>query len=101
MALRLANDPDDAPIERSLTVGQAAELLSASTTWVRRALRRGDLAGHQLGRAVRVYAWSIEAYRQRHATTPADAPAPAPRRQVRTAAFSEAIASLARKGIVF
>lgn len=96
--IRLAADPAAAPEERSLTVRQAAELLAASESWVRRALETGLLKGHKLGRGVRVHYWSVQDYKRGQAIG-AKAPAPAPRAGP-GARYRESMATLRRLGVL-
>jgi excisionase family DNA binding protein len=52
-----------------------AEALAVSTDTVRDMLRRGDVEGFRVGRAVRIYLDSVEAFQRRHAIQPQrDAP---------------------------
>lgn len=54
-------------VERSLTVAEVADALRCDDSYVRRLLRQGELHGLKLGRAVRIWETSLEAYREGHA----------------------------------
>lgn len=69
---------------RSLTVAEAADLMSTSKDTIVRLLEAGELRGHYLRREKRVYAASLIEYQDRHAIVPKlapPAPAARPRRQ--------------------
>jgi excisionase family DNA binding protein len=51
---------------RSVSIAKAAEEMDVSEAHVRRLLSRGDLRGHRVGRAVRIYAESIEDFQRRN-----------------------------------
>ena len=59
-----------------VTVDDAAEALSLHPDHVRRLVRRGELAGYRLGRALRIDADSVRAYLARCRLAPVLAPAP-------------------------
>jgi len=79
----------------SITVKQAASLLSIDISSVYKAVHRGELRGHRVGkRAVRIYLNSVDAYRQaREIHPPAPTPAPTRRASARqpSAAHLEAV----------
>ena len=68
--LRIAADPstiDDAQVDRSVTVKEAAHLLGCDEGTVRRLLAAGELSGHRVGlkkRGVRIYLSSVRSYRE-------------------------------------
>ncbi|WP_081504514.1 helix-turn-helix domain-containing protein [Magnetospirillum molischianum] len=71
--LRLASDPadtDSQPLDRSITVKDAAALLGCDDSTVRRLLEAGEFEGHRIGvkkRGVRIYLSSVQMYRERNA----------------------------------
>jgi excisionase family DNA binding protein len=74
---------------RSVSITKAAEEMDVSEAHVRRLLSRGDLRGHRVGRAVRVYAESIEDFQRRNEIGP-DRVEPEPRASTRTGARKSA-----------
>lgn len=54
--------PEAPPLPVLFTVDDAAEALSLHPDQVRRLVRRGELVGYRLGRAVRIDADSVRAY---------------------------------------
>lgn len=110
VTLRPAMDPQaieaQSRLERSLRVSEAAEILAVDETTVRDLLRAGLLRGHRVGvsgRGIRIYASSIDEYRQAQDLRPVTArgaPRPAaPKRRKPNAAHAEAMAFLASLGI--
>lgn len=109
MSGRARKDPADAlaltGVERSVTVGTAAALLSLDDASIRRLLHQGQLRGHRAGPkggGVRVFATSITEYQQANLIgpgtgTPATKPA---RPRQRTPAHGEALATLAGLGCI-
>jgi len=88
-------------LERSVRVSTAAAILDADESQVRKLLRAGELEGHTLGkRGVRIFAASIEAYRERNRIAPSlPAPAPRPKKQFRPSKeYLEALALLRESG---
>jgi excisionase family DNA binding protein len=81
---------------RSIRLTDAAQVMSCSTTTIRRLLAAGELQGHTVGRAVRVYLASIEEYQRGRAIERRHEPIkqPTTRRGRATAAHHEACATL-------
>jgi excisionase family DNA binding protein len=94
--------PDTTQEERSLTVAQAAALLSCDPSTVRRLLKKGDISGHRIGKdGVRVFASSIAAYQRQHAIIPDAAPENRPSRdRPASPGHLAAIASLRAQGLL-
>lgn len=75
-------DPITVPLElQAVRIKTAAELLDCEETIIRRLLRKGELRGFKLGRAVRVLLQSIEDYQQRQSLSPPQEPLPPKPRQ--------------------
>ncbi|MBI1209550.1 MAG: helix-turn-helix domain-containing protein [Azospirillum sp.] len=103
MSARLAVqvDPLLPPLERSVRVDVAAEILDCSACQVRKLIRRGDLTAHRVGtRGIRVLLSSIDRYRAAMTLTPAGkaGPPPSPPQPPSPAHF-EAVAYLQSLGI--
>lgn len=107
MTVRLAL-PKDLEKERSIDVGQAAEILGCDQATVRALVRCEAIEGHRVGKTddrpngVRVNLQSVLDYKARHAVVD-DRPVPAekpsrPRRRPSTAAHREAMAQLRALG---
>lgn len=75
---------DDKPfiIRRSVRVAKVAEALDIDQSTVRRLLDRGDLEGHKVGRGVRIYVDSVQAYQEEKRIAPPK-PKEAPERKLR------------------
>ena len=63
---------------RSIPLSQAADEMTVSPDTVRRLLDRGELAGHRVGRDLRVFVDSVDDYQRRHLITPRTAAPPKP-----------------------
>lgn len=99
--LRIASDPAHGDeIDRGIKVGTAAQIIGCDPSYVRKLLRRGDLAGYHLQRGVRVWLSSVRAFQTRrptrctHATAAPDTPKPG-------APYREAVAALHGLGLRF
>lgn len=55
---------------RSVPLSQAADEMAVCQDTVRRLLDRGELRGHRVGAAIRVFAESLDDYQRRHEVTP-------------------------------
>lgn len=55
---------------QSITLEEAASEMSVSPETIRKLLGRGELRGHRVGRAIRVYQESVEDYQRRHEIVP-------------------------------
>lgn len=85
---------------RSLTVAEAADLMSTSKNIIVRLLETGELQGHYLRREKRVYVASLIDYQDRHAIVPRlSLPAPAERPRRRYQGPTEAALALKEFGI--
>lgn len=87
---------------RAIPIAEAAAEIGVSPRTVRGLLERGEIRGHRVGRAVRVYLESLEDYQRRNEITPR-APAPdGPKRPGRRKSprSGEAMQKLARLGIM-
>ena len=82
---------------RSITIEAAAREMAVSPDTVRALLRRGELRGHRVGRAIRVYAESLGDFQRRHELTPP--PQPTRRAKRTSAGHQEAMAALKGLGI--
>lgn len=107
MTVRVALDPACIPdvigVERSITVEEAASVMGADVSTVRKLMRAEELRGYRLGkRGVRVYVSSIREYQERQGLQGAGkAPKAAPvRKRTPTPAHREAVAQLAALGIM-
>lgn len=98
--LQLAALLPDGP---SITVKQAAALLSIDISSVYKAVHRGELLGHRVGkRGVRIYLNSVDAYRQaRKILPPAPALKPKAHPQRLTADYYRALKELESAGVFY
>ncbi len=60
-------------VRRSITVSEAAEIISASVQTINRMLENGEIEGDYLRRERRVYLDSLATYQDRHAIKPRQA----------------------------
>lgn len=96
---------DDKPffIRRSVRVAKVAEALDIDQSTVRRLLDRGDLEGHKVGRGIRIYVDSVQAYQEGKRVAPPKpegAPERKPRRKVEPSAeLEEALAYMRSLGL--
>jgi hypothetical protein len=83
---------------RSVPIELAADEISVCPKTILRLLGKGDLKGHRVGRAVRVYLDSIEDYQRRNEYAPV-APAAPKRIRKNSNAHLQAEEALAKLGI--
>ena len=97
------DDADSLVIRRSVRVAKVAEALDIDQSTVRRLLDRGDLEGHKVGRGVRIYVDSVQAYQEEKRIAPPK-PKEAPERKARrkaepSAELEEALAYMRSLGL--
>ncbi len=98
--------PEDMPLDRGVTIMEAADILGCDPTTLRRMLKRGELTSWRVAAkrdtrgATRISLRSIEDYKHRHAN-PIDTPAPRKEQGGRgiTNAHKAAVARLLSLGI--
>ena len=83
---------------RSVTIQEAAEEMSVCMDKVRDLIDEGELKGHRVGRAVRVYLDSISDYQRRNEIAPRTIATPKRTRKIATAHL-QAMDELTRLGI--
>lgn len=83
--------PRRSTLERSISVQEAADILSYDQVTIYRLIRRGELRAHKGTRGVRIYESSIEEFRDRHAVSAGEAmPAKPRKRRATGTAYREA-----------
>lgn len=88
-------------IRRSIKLKTAASVMECDEKTVRKLMDQGLIEGHKLGgRDIRVYADSIESYRNNNKVLPQSHIQLKARVVVNTAAHRNAMASLKRRGII-
>lgn len=87
-------------MRRSIKIKTAAKVLDCNETTVRRLLSRGYLEGHKIGRDVRVFADSIDDYRNRNRVTTHPIETNNSFQYCNSASHRQAMANLKKRGII-
>jgi excisionase family DNA binding protein len=81
-AFAAAVNPAPGNVPLALTAREVRDLLRCSLQFVYDAVARGDLEGYRIGRAIRIYARSVDAFKGRTATRRCPAPVAEPVREL-------------------